>query len=72
MKQREILSIKSSQIVVLQKLGRFDEAEHMVQRSLKESEILLGPKHEETIQSLSLLSLIYQEQGKYAAGEKII
>ena len=71
-KTEGLLVIKSKRIIVLQKLGKYDEAEDMAQAVWKEFERLLGPKHEDTLQSLSLLSLIYQEQGKYAAGEKVV
>ncbi|MCJ1391951.1 hypothetical protein MMC18_004818 [Xylographa bjoerkii] len=67
-----ILAIKSERIMVLQKLGKYGEAEIMAQEVWKEFESSLGPKHEDTLKSLSLLSLIYQDQGKYAEGEKII
>ena len=72
MKPEKVLAVKSRRIIVLQKLGRFDEAENMAQEVWKAFGSLLGPKHEDTLQSLSLLSLVYHEQGKYAAGEKVI
>jgi tetratricopeptide (TPR) repeat protein len=45
--------------------GKYEEAEAMHRRALKSREKALGPKHPDTLTSISNLSSVLQCQGKY-------
>jgi tetratricopeptide (TPR) repeat protein len=55
--------------VVLQYLGKYDEAETMNRRALAGYEIALGPEHPSTLTSVNNLSIAFRYQGKYDEAE---
>ena len=67
-----VLDIKTKYIYVLQKLGRFEEAEDLAQELWRRYRTTPGTKPEDITRSIELLSVIYQEQGKYYEAEKVI
>ena len=70
--RQDILDIKTKHIYVLQKLGRFEEAEDLAQEVWRGRRTTPGTKPEEVTQSINLLCIIYQEQGKYDDAEKVM
>ncbi|MCJ1473826.1 hypothetical protein MMC13_002478 [Lambiella insularis] len=68
--REHICTIKFQRIVILQKLNILEEAEDLAQEVWKERRETLGVRHKETLRSLALLCVIYQEQGRYVEGEK--
>ena len=68
-KQSDVLAIKAKRIMVLQKLGHFENAEDLAQEVWRARKSTLGAKHEDTLQSFTTLCLVYQVLGRYAEGE---
>jgi tetratricopeptide (TPR) repeat protein len=54
---------------VLQRQGKYEEAEAMNRQTLALSETVLGLEHPETLMSMSNLALVLQRQGKYEEAE---
>jgi tetratricopeptide (TPR) repeat protein len=55
--------------LMLQCLGKYEEAEAMNQRALYRREEVLGKEHLETMVSVDYLALVLQDQGKYEEAE---
>ena len=70
--REHVWAVKSSRILVMKDLGRFEDAEDLAQEVWRERSTVLGPKHEDTLQSMVTLTLVYQEQGRYIEGAKAI
>jgi len=49
---------------LLQRQGKLDEAERMLQRALAGYEKALGPNHTSTLDTVNNLGLLYRDQGK--------
>lgn len=69
---KEVFGIKSNRITVLLKLGAFDEAEDLAQEVWRGRKTTSGAKHEDTLQTVAILALIHQQQGRYEKGETAI
>ena len=70
--REHVWAVKSSRILVMKDLGRFEDAEDLAQEVWRERSTALGPKHEDTLQSMVTLIHVYQEQGRYIEGAKAI
>ena len=51
--------------MVLERQGKYEEAEAVHQRALKGFEKILGPEHLDTLTSISNLGSVLEGQGKY-------
>lgn len=70
--QKEVFDIKSKRIIVLLRLDVHNEAEDLAKEVWMGRISTLGAKHEDTLQILATLGWVYQEQGRYADGEKAV
>jgi hypothetical protein len=57
---------------VLQSQGKYDKAESLVRRALEGRKKVLGPKHPDTLVSVSNLVSLLQDQGKYHEAGSLI
>ena len=55
--------------LVLQRQGKYEEAEAMHRRDLEGSEKVLGPEHPSTLTSVNNLGSVLESQGKYEEAE---
>jgi tetratricopeptide (TPR) repeat protein len=58
--------------LVLQRQGKLDEAERMLQLTLTSEEEALGPNHKLTLETLSDLGQLYSTQGKLDEAEQML
>ncbi|HKQ08850.1 MAG TPA: tetratricopeptide repeat protein, partial [Blastocatellia bacterium] len=65
----EAASLLSKTGDYLSRRGRFSEASHLYQRSLKIIERIVGPDHPDVATGLTNLANLYRSQGKYAEAE---
>ncbi|KAL4971205.1 hypothetical protein BDW66DRAFT_155886 [Aspergillus desertorum] len=56
---------------VLERQGKYEEAEALHRRDLAGSEKVLGPEHPDTLASVSQLGSVLARQGKYAEAESM-
>ena len=70
--QKKIFEIKSDREIVKLRLGAFDEAEDLAQEVWRQRRSTLGAMHEDTLQILQTIVLVYQEQGRYKEGETAV
>ncbi|ETS73709.1 hypothetical protein PFICI_14655 [Pestalotiopsis fici W106-1] len=57
--------------IVLEKQGKYEEAEQLHQQALNGREKALGKDHPDTLRSASNLALVFEEQGKHEEAEQM-
>lgn len=57
--------------LVLQRQGKYEEAEAMNRQAIEEKEHVLGKEHLSTLISMENLAMVLKEQGKYKAAEQM-
>jgi eukaryotic-like serine/threonine-protein kinase len=67
--QAELYSTLGS---IYQKLGRFDQADPLLRRALRQRQSMIGPDRPETAESLTLLGLLRLDQGRFDEAEKLV
>ncbi|KFZ18653.1 hypothetical protein V501_01091 [Pseudogymnoascus sp. VKM F-4519 (FW-2642)] len=67
----DTLTSVSNLAVVLERRGRYEEAESMNRRALEGKERELGVNHLDTLTSVSNLALVLESQGKYEEAESM-
>jgi Tfp pilus assembly protein PilF len=55
--------------LVLERQGKYEEAEAMHRQALRGYEKVLGPEHPDTLTSVNNVGLVLERQGKYKEAE---
>ncbi len=57
---------------IYEKLGRFDQAEHLLQSTLNQRRALFGPEHPDVADSLVALGMLRNSQAQYEEAEQMV